>query len=275
MMIEKCLLALLATPKGDQNSRQEVADYVAFTLMLHETPGSDKNSRLETAMIEDMLLMLRTTPESDKTSRLEAALTVAMLLALPKNLTSPPTRPPIIFKEKAIKDALRILKSKPEWEKDCREDIETGVTLVQHRDLFFVARSKPENIALAQLLAALKRARDAKEKLPWFEKSFFEMACDLEAGIAFCQRDENEQKQIPLQKPLGPPSRRQVQAVQMAWYLVNVWLVRRQGIHAVGGHAVHALSRHSAWHELSAILFGEKIDLITHMSRYKQKTVGR
>jgi hypothetical protein len=172
--------------------------------------------------------------------------------------------PPCVYDEKAINAALKILMPNPKSEDDdwCRDDIMAAFATVADSDLFFAPRSKQANKALQRLLAALQRAKDAKRNLPWADARSFEIACDIEAGIAFCKREENEQKQMPPLKP-RPPSHRQRVAVRMAYYLVCTWLGR-------GNYRARALSRQSAWYRLSAILFGKKIDLRAHMRDYQK-----
>lgn len=184
-------------------------------------------------------------------------LTAGMLMALHN---PPPELPPVAVNEKAIKDALDILRPKPAEREQCREDIKAAFAFVEHNDL--VPRSKQVNEALAQLLAALKRAQAAKTKLPWAKAHHFETTCDLEAGIAFCGREEVERKQTASRKP-RPPSHRQRQAVSTAYGLVCTWLVGR-------GTRARSLSKQSAWYKLSAILFGKKVNLLAHMSHYQK-----
>jgi hypothetical protein len=201
--------------------------------------------------------------QSEEERALRSALgkaAVAGIIAMGKTRRKPP---PIIYDEKVIGDALKILTPKPEWREECLEDIKTAFNNIEHPSLF-PTRSKPANKALAQLLAALKRAQTAKAKLPWLEASSFETACDLEAGIAFCDREEVERKQAAPRKP-RPPSHKQREAVATAYYLVNHWLVRRRGI-----YDADALSRQSPWYKLSAVLFGKKVNLLAHMSDYKK-----
>jgi hypothetical protein len=168
-------------------------------------------------------------------------------------------RPEVIPNKRAIEDARKILNPKPaEWEQ-CLETIRDAFVLIEHSGLFRMPRSKKTNEALAELLAALERARAVKRKLPWFEARFFEIACDLEEGIAFCKHE----KDTPLRKS-GPPSFRQQQAVETAYYLVQFWLVQKRGV-----DKATSLSKQSPWFKLSAILFGdEKKNLLKHMSRW-------
>jgi hypothetical protein len=57
-----------------------------------------------------------------------------------------------------------------------------------------------------------------------------------------------------------------MQAVTAAYYLVNPWLVRRRGI-----YDADARRRQSPWYKLSEILFGKKVNLLAHTSRYQKQ----
>jgi hypothetical protein len=192
---------------------------------------------------------------SDKnTSRPEVDMLLDMLAALP--------RPPVVYDNKVVKDALQILNPKPAEREQCLENIKDAFDLIEHSGLFFMPRSKKTKEAVAELLAALIRAQAAKAKLPWVEARLVEIACDFKTGIAFC---ENEQKHTSLPKS-GPPSHRQQLAVQTAYYLAQLWLVQKRGI-----YQATSLSKQSEWYKLSAILFGNKnINLLAHMSRYQK-----
>jgi hypothetical protein len=174
----------------------------------------------------------------------EAGVLMAKLRPLPE-------LPPMLHDEEA-KAILKILKPKPEQREECLEDIRMAFTAIERE----TPRYKEANKALARLLAALKRAHAAKTKLPWQQVHYFETVCDLAAGITLC---ENEQKQTTKRIP-RPPRHRQMQAVMAAYALTQRWLPRN----------ARSLSRQSPWYKLSAILFGKKVNLLAHMSRYKK-----
>jgi hypothetical protein len=189
------------------------------------------------------------------TSRPEVDMLLDMLAALP--------RPPVEDNERVVKDALKILNPKPAERERCLENIKDAFELIEHGGVFFMPRSMQSKKAIAELLAALKRARDAKAKLPWVAARLVEIACDFETAIAFC---ENERKHSTSLPKSGPPSHRQQLAVQTAYDLVQAWLVQRRSIYQAA-----SLSRQSEWYKLSAILFGNKnISLLAHMSRYQK-----
>jgi hypothetical protein len=172
-------------------------------------------------------------------------------------------RPPVVPDERAIKAALKILNPEPAERERCLEIIKDAFELIEHGGVFFEPRSKKTKEAVAELLAALKRAKIAKEKLPWVSARLVEIACDFETAIGLC---ENEQKHSASLPKSGPPSHRQQLAVQTAHDLVQAWLVQRRDI-----YDAESLSHQSAWYKLSAILFGDqKINLLVHMSRYQK-----
>ena len=178
-------------------------------------------------------------------------LSMAQLLAL--LLERLPEWPPI----------KHVLMPEPEWRHDCGEDIEATLTLIEKNELSR-RRPKQDKRATAKLLAALKKAQSAKAELVWLDARQFESVCNLQAGIAFCDREEDEQQQAAPRKP-RPSSHRKFDAVQTAYHLVQLWLVVRRGIFDAGG-----LSDQSSWYKLSAILFGKDANLLSHMSRYRE-----
>jgi hypothetical protein len=179
--------------------------------------------------------------------------------------------PPLVVQhdETKIRAALKILRPKPEWRKDCCKDIQVALSLVQASELrLFEPRSKRESHALDQVLKALERAQIAKASLYWFDVRQFDATCNLEAGIAYCKRELDREKQS--RGTPRPPSYRQQAAVRAAYYLVNTWLVHRRGL-----HAADALGKQSPWYRLSAILFGKDVNLLAHMSRYRKAVEQR
>ena len=125
-------------------------------------------------------------------------LTMAQLLAL--LLERLPEWPPIKHDERKIRAALHVLMPEPEWRHDCREDIEATLTLIEKNELSR-RRPKQDQRATVKLLAALKKAQSAKAELAWLDARQFENVCNLQAGIAFCDREEDEQKQADPRKP--------------------------------------------------------------------------
>jgi hypothetical protein len=188
-------------------------------------------------------------------------LTMAQLLAL--LLERLPEWPPVKHDERKIRAALHVLMPEPEWRHVCREDIEATLTLIEKNELSR-RRPKQHKRATAKLLAALKKAQNAKAELVWLDARQFENVCNLQAGIAFCGREEDVQKQAAPRKP-RPSSHRKFDAVQMAYHLVQLWLVVRRGIFDAG-----RLSEQSSWYKLSAILFGKDANLLSQMSRYRE-----
>jgi hypothetical protein len=188
-------------------------------------------------------------------------LTMAQLLAL--LLERLPEWPPIKHDERKIRAALHVLMPEPEWRHDCREDMEAALKLIEKNE-FSRQRRKQDSRAITQLLAALKKAQSAKAALVWLDARQFENVCNLQAGIAFCDREEDEQQQAAPRKP-RPSSHRKFDAVQTAYHLVQLWLVVRRGIFDAG-----RLSDQSPWYKLSAILFGKDANLLSHMSRYRE-----
>ena len=96
----------------------------------------------------------------DQVNQPTGHLTMAQLLAVLLE------RPAIEHDEKKIRAALQVLIPEPEWQRNCRTDIETALTLIEKNEL---SRRRPEQNkrAIAQLLAALMKAQTAKAKLPW------------------------------------------------------------------------------------------------------------
>jgi hypothetical protein len=196
----------------------------------------------------------------DQVNQPTGHLTMAQLLAV--LLERLPEWPPIEHDEKKIRAALQVLIPEPEWQRDCRRDIETALTLIEKNEL---SRRRPEQNkrAIAQLLAALKKAQTAKAKLPSLQVRQFENVCNLQAGLAFCEHEKDEQNQTAPRKPPAS-SHRQFDAVQTAHHLVQLWLVVRHGI-----CEADELSNQSPWYKLSAILFGKDVNMLSYMRRYR------
>jgi len=188
-------------------------------------------------------------------------LTMAELLAL--LLERLPERPPIKNDESKIRAALHVLMPEPEWRHECREDIEAALTLIEKSE-FSRRRRKQDTSAIAPLLAALKKAQTAKARLPLLQACQFENVCNLQAGVAFCERQQGEQEQA-LPRKTHRCSHRLFDAVQTAHHLVQLWLVVRRGICDADN-----LNEQSPWCKLSAILLGKDVNLLSHMSRYRK-----
>jgi hypothetical protein len=188
-------------------------------------------------------------------------LTMAELLAV--LLERLPEWPPIMNDESKIRAALDVLMPEPEWQHDCREDIEASLTLIEKNE-FSRQRRKQDTRAIAQLLTALKKAQTAKARLPLLQARHFENICNIQAGIAFCERQQGEQEQS-LPRKTHPSSHRLFDAVQTAYHLVQLWLVVRRGIYDADN-----LHQQSPWYKLSAILLGKDANLLSHMSRYRE-----
>jgi hypothetical protein len=188
-------------------------------------------------------------------------LTMAQLLAV--LLERLPEGPAIKHNERKISAALQVLMPAPEWQHDCLKDIEATLTFLEKNEL---SRRRPrqDKRAIAQLLAALKKAQTAKTRLPRLDAREFENVCNLQAGIAFCNHEEDERKQAAPRKP-RPSSHRQFDAVQTAYHLVQLWLVVRRAI-----YDADKLSDQSPWYKLSGILFGKDANLLSHMSGYRE-----
>jgi hypothetical protein len=185
-------------------------------------------------------------------------ITMAELLAL--LLERLPEWPPIKNDESKIRAALHVLMPEPKWRHECREDIEAALTLIEKNE-FFRRRRKQDTRAIAPLLAALKRAQTAKARLPLLQAGQFESVCNLQAGVAFCERQQGEQE-LPRRTHLC--SHRLFDAVQTAYHLVQLWLVVRRGICDADN-----LNQQSPWYKLSAILLGKDVNLLSHMLRYR------
>jgi hypothetical protein len=187
-------------------------------------------------------------------------LTMAELLAL--LFERLPEWPPIKNDESKIRAALHVLIPEPEWRHDCREDIKAALTLIEKND--FSRRRKRDTRAIAQLLTALKKAQAAKARLPLPQACQFENVCNLQAGVAFCERRQGEQEQL-LPRKTHRCSHRLFDAVQTAYLLVQLWLVVRRGICDADN-----VDQQSPWYRLSAILLGKNVNLLSHMSRYRE-----
>jgi hypothetical protein len=174
-----------------------------------------------------------------------------------------PEWPAIKHNETKISAAVQVLMPAPEWQHDCRKDIEVTLTFLEKNELFR-RRPRQDKRAIAQLLAALKRAQTAKTRLARLNARGFESVCNLQAGITFCNHEEDERKEAASPKPY-PSSHRQFDAVQTAYHLVQLWLIVRRGI-----YDADKLSDQSPWYKLSGILFGKNANLLSHMSRYRE-----
>jgi hypothetical protein len=170
--------------------------------------------------------------------------------------------PPIKNDEGKIRAALHVLMPEPEWRHDCREDIKAALTLIEKND--FSRRRKRDTRAIVQLLTALKKAQAAKARLQLLQACQFDNVCNLQAGVAFCERQQGEQEQA-LPRKTHPCSHRLFDAVQTAYHLVQLWLVGRRGIYDADN-----LNQQSPWYKLSAILLGKDVDLLSPMSRYRE-----
>jgi hypothetical protein len=89
-------------------------------------------------------------------------------------------------------------------------------------------RPKKDKRAIAQLLTALKKAQTVKGRPLLLEAREFENVCNLQAGVAFCERREAEQEKH-LRDNVVPLLNRRFDAVQTAYHLVQ--LVVRRGIY--------------------------------------------
>jgi hypothetical protein len=173
-----------------------------------------------------------------------------------------PEWPPIKNDEGKIIAALHVLMPEPEWQHDCREDIEAALALIGKNE--FSRRRKRGTRPVAQLLTALKKAQAAKARLPLVQACQFENVCNLRAGVALCERQLGEQEQA-LPRKTHPRSHRIFDAVQTAYHLVQLWLVIRRGIHDADN-----LNQQSPWYKLSAVLLGKDVKLLSHMLRYRE-----
>ena len=188
-------------------------------------------------------------------------LTMAELLAVPRERL--PEWPPIKNDECKVRAALHVLMPEPEWRHDCCEDIEAALKLIEKNE-FSRQRCKLDSRAITQLPTALKKAQTTKARLPLLQSCQFENVCSLQAGVAFCERQQGEQVQAPARKA-HLCSHRLFDAVQTASRLVQLWLVVRRGIYDADN-----LNQQSPWYKLSANLLGEDANLLSHISRYRE-----
>jgi hypothetical protein len=79
------------------------------------------------------------------------------------------------------------------------------------------------------LLTALKKAQTAKARLPLSQACQFEYVCNLQAGVAFCERQQGEEEQA-LPRKTHPSGRGLFDVAQTAYQLAQLWLVVRRGI---------------------------------------------
>jgi hypothetical protein len=126
--------------------------------------------------------------------------------------------PPIKNEESKVRAALHVLMPEPEWRHDCREDIEAALKLIEKNE-FSRQRRKQDSRAITQLLTALKRAQTTKARLPSLQACHFEDVCNLQAGVAFCERQRGEQVLAPARKA-QLCGHRLFDAVQTASHLV-------------------------------------------------------
>jgi hypothetical protein len=163
--------------------------------------------------------------------------------------------------QNAVRAALLILNPKPAERAKCRETIRYAIGTVNRAEAeqnILSPRSKKSEMAIKQLTAALDKARVAHKHLPPLEQIRFDKVFDLAGAVAFCEQRTCEWKKTPM--PKGRTSHRQQVAVDMAYKLVEYWLVKKRGLH----EAV-MLTRKNDWHRLSSILFGNaRVDLLTH-----------
>src|SRR6476646_5031137 len=167
--------------------------------------------------------------------------------------------------QKDIRAALLILKPKSTERAKCQETIRYAIGTVNRAEAeqnILLPRSQDSEKAIEQLTAALNKARVARKKLPLLEQIRFDKVFDLTRAVAFCEQRTSELKKMPM--PKGPTSHRQRAAVDVAYKLVEYWLVEKRGLH----EAV-MLTRNNGWHRLSGILLGKPgVDLLAHMMRY-------
>jgi hypothetical protein len=182
-------------------------------------------------------------------------LTMAGLLAVRRERL--PEWPPIKNGESKVRAALHVLMPEPEWRHDCREDIEATLKLIEKNE-FSRQRREQDTRAITQLLAALKKARTT------IQACQFENVRNLQAGVAFCERQQGEQVQA-LARKIHLCSHRLFDAVQTASHLVQLWLVVRRDIYDADN-----LNQQSPWYKLSANLLGKDANLLSYMSRYRE-----
>jgi hypothetical protein len=166
-----------------------------------------------------------------------------------------------------VRAALLILKPKSAERAKCQETIRYAIGTVNRAEAeqnILSPRSKNSEKAIEQLTAALNKARVAHKRLPPLEQIRFDKVFDLAGAVAFCEQRTSEWKKTPM--PKGRASHRQRAAVEMAYKLVEYWVVKKKGLH----EAV-TLTRKNDWHRLSSILFGNaRVDLLAHMTRYQR-----
>jgi hypothetical protein len=165
-----------------------------------------------------------------------------------------------------IRAALRILRPKHEEQATCRLTIRHALGIVNRAEAdqsILSPRSKKSEAAMKRLTAALKKARAAYKSLPPLEQIHLDKVFDLAGAVEFCEQRTGEWKEKPM--PKARTSHRQRAAVEMAYKLVEYWLVKKRNLH----EAVK-LTRKNEWHQLSGILFGNaRVDLLAHMTRYQ------
>lgn len=157
-----------------------------------------------------------------------------------------------------IREALSLLTPKEEDRGECRERIFDALNVINievaNREHPRTYVSKEAKLTLEQFCAALKRARDIRNKLPPMMNMVSFSSLDLDGYIATCEEY--------LAVPSGPPRRqafRQRAAVIEARDLLMYYGKRP------------TTTRLGAWHKLSAILFGDKrADLYHHCAAFKK-----
>jgi hypothetical protein len=155
-------------------------------------------------------------------------------------------------REQQIRAALRLLGPLVDHKDDLRSDIEAALIGIEMADPGRLI-NKHDKRQLKKIIAALKRARDGADQLPW-EMRF--ILTREPASVAWL----GEYIQLAerwLAEPTAPPRRtghKQRNAVGEASYLLAKY-----------GLPIWA-TRKGLWHQLSAILFGDlKADLFRHM----------
>jgi hypothetical protein len=109
-------------------------------------------------------------------------LTMAELLAV--LLERLPEWPPIMNDESKIRAALDVLMPEPEWQHDCREDIEASLTLIAKNE-FSRQRRKQDTRAIAQLLTALKRLKPPKQDCRCFKPAILRTSAIYKRALPF------------------------------------------------------------------------------------------
>jgi hypothetical protein len=149
----------------------------------------------------------------------------------------------ILQREPLIRKALRIIAPQPEFLEACHLDVVDSINTIE----VATACLKKDVRVLKNLHSLLVRASKlirAAGLTPWL---------DLTDEIALCTR--------PLAAPSTGPSKQAAAVLEAAW-LISKWSNKDR----------IAATRGNKWHRLSAILYGEKIDLFNHMREYMRAT---